>query len=95
MFEAFQKEQDAIVDEQITATQHYSEHYQTLSDADSLEYVNALLVRDKKMNDLRTRWLAKFQSIIPIGMAARAIQLDRHLGQVAQVQPSARIPLVH
>jgi Spy/CpxP family protein refolding chaperone len=95
MFETFQKEQDAIVNEQITATQHYSEHYQTLSEADSLEYVNALLVRDKKMNDLRTKWLAKFQSIIPSGMAARAIQLDRRLGQVAQVQLSARIPLVH
>jgi hypothetical protein len=95
MFETFQKEQDAIVDEQIEATQRYSEHFGTLKDTDSLEYVNALLVRDKKMNELRTKWLGKFQAVIPAGVAARAIQLDRRLGQVAQVQLSARIPLVH
>jgi hypothetical protein len=46
------------------------------------------------MNKLRAKWLTKFQSVLPAGLAARAIQLDRRLGQVAQVQLSARIPLV-
>jgi hypothetical protein len=46
------------------------------------------------MHALRIKWLAKFQSVLPSKMAARAIQLDRRLGQVAQVQISQKVPLV-
>ena len=75
LFEAFQKEQDLIVNEQIQATEEYAKHYQTLSDKDALSYVNMLLARDDKMHALRIKWLAKFQTVLPAGMAARTIQL--------------------
>jgi Spy/CpxP family protein refolding chaperone len=94
MFETFQKEQDVIVNEQIKATEQFALHYQQLSDKDALNYVNALLARDEKMHDLRIKWLAKFQTVLPAKIAVRAIQLDRRLGQVAQVQISQKIPLV-
>ena len=94
LFESFQKEQDAIVSGQLKATEQFAEHYQQLSDKDAVDYVNALLERDQKMHDLRVKWLGKFQSAVPSKIAARAIQLDRRLGQVAQVQISQRIPLV-
>jgi len=94
LFETFQKEQDVVVNEQIQATEQFAQHYQELSDKDALTYVNALLARDEKMHDLRVKWLTKFQSALPAKIAARAIQLDRRLGQVAQVQISQRIPLV-
>ncbi|HEU5135714.1 MAG TPA: hypothetical protein VFU13_11265 [Steroidobacteraceae bacterium] len=94
LFETFQKEQDVIVNEQIQATDQFAEHYQELTDKDALNYVNALLARDEKMHDLRVKWLAKFQTVLPSKIAARVIQLDRRLGQVAQVQISQKIPLV-
>ena len=94
LFGTFQKEQDVIVNEQIKATEEYAKHYQELGDKDALSYVNALLERDDKMHALRIKWLAKFQTVLPGKMAARAIQLDRRMGQVAQVQISQRIPLV-
>jgi len=94
LFETYQKEQDVIVNEQIVATEEYARHYQTLSDKDSLTYVNMLLARDDKMHALRVKWLAKFQTVLPGGVAARAIQLDRRLSQVAQVQISQKVPLV-
>jgi hypothetical protein len=94
LFESFQKEQDVIVSGQFQATEQFAEHYQQLSDKDALDYVNALLERDQKMHDLRVKWLGKFQSAVPSKIAARAIQLDRRLGQVAQVQISQQIPLV-
>jgi len=94
LFGTFQKEQDVIVNEQIKATEEYAKHYQELGDKDALTYVNALLERDDKMHALRIKWLAKFQSVLSSKMAARAIQLDRRLGQVAQVQISQRVPLV-
>ncbi|MET0656896.1 MAG: hypothetical protein ABW110_01915 [Steroidobacteraceae bacterium] len=94
LFETFQKEQSAIVDGQIKATQKYAEHFGKLSDAEALEYVNALLDRDAKMHDLRVKWLTKFQTVLSPKMAARAVQLDRRLGQVTQVKLSSEIPLV-
>jgi hypothetical protein len=94
LFEQFQKEQDAIVNEQINATKQFAEHYQTLTDKDGLSYVQALLARDQKMHDLRVKWLGKFQKAVPGNIAARAIQLDRRVGNVSQVQVSSQIPLV-
>jgi Spy/CpxP family protein refolding chaperone len=94
LFEAFQKEQDAIVNEQIQATEQFAQQYQELSDKDALHYVNALLARDEKMHDLRVKWLTKFQTVLPTKIAVRAIHLDRRIAQVAQVQISQKIPLV-
>ena len=47
------------------------------------------------MNDLRAKWLPKFQTILPGGLAARAIQIDRRIGQLSQAVLSSQIPLVH
>jgi len=94
LFEAYQKEQDAIVNEQINAVKSYADDYQELGDAEALAYVKSLLGRDQKMLDLRTKWLEKFQKAVPAKIAARAIQLDRRLSNVGQVQLSQQVPLV-
>ena len=94
-FEQFQKEQDVIVNDQINAIRSYADHYKELSDADALAYVKATLERDQKMLTLRLKWLEKFQKVVPTKVAARAIQLDRRLSNVAQIQLSQQIPLVH
>jgi hypothetical protein len=94
MFETFQKEQAVVVDEQVKALKSYADHFKTLSDADALAYVNSLLERDQKMHDLRIKWLKKFQTAVPAKTAASAIQLDRRLGNVTQVQLSSQIPLI-
>jgi hypothetical protein len=94
LFTQFQSEQEAVMNGQIVATQKYSDNFASLSDADALDYVNALLSRDKAMNDLRVAWLTKFQTVVPPKVAARAIQLDRRLSQVAQVKVSSQIPLI-
>ena len=94
LFEQFEKEQDAVVKGQIESIDQFASHYQDLSDKDALTYVNALLDRDQKMHDLRVKYLAKFQTVVPVKMAARAIQLDRRLGLVGQIQISQKIPLV-
>ena len=96
LFKDYQKEQNVIIDAQIEAVKKYSEHYQTLNATDAVAYVKSLLDRDQKMDALRVKWLSKFQSGgISGGTAARAIQLDRRLSQLAQAQLSSEIPLVH
>jgi Spy/CpxP family protein refolding chaperone len=95
LFEQYQKEQDMIVNEQIDAIKAYADQYKELSDADAIAYVKATLDRDQKMLNLRLQWLEKFQKAVPVKTAARAIQLDRRLSNVAQIQLSQQIPLVH
>jgi len=94
LFEQYLKEQDVVVNDQIKATKEYADHFQTLTDADAVTYVKALLARDQKMLNLRMKWLEKFQKAVPAKIAARAIQIDRRLSNVAQIQVSHQIPLV-
>jgi Spy/CpxP family protein refolding chaperone len=94
LYEAYQKEQDQTVEGQLKATQKYGASFQSLNDADALAYVTALLERDQKVHDLRIKWLAKFQTVVPPKVAARAIQLERRMGLVTQIKLSSQIPLV-
>ena len=75
LYETYQKEQRAIVDGQLKATQDYGAKYAHLTDAEALQYVNALLTRDQKIHDLRVKWLAKFQAARDRG--------SRHSGRTA------------
>ena len=94
MYEQFQREQNSIIDEQGKAVAEFSKKYEALTDADSLAFINAQLQRDRKMLDLRVKYLAKFQTVLPSGLAARAIQIDRRISNAGQVLLSSQIPLV-
>jgi hypothetical protein len=94
LFEGFQKEQATVVDVQVKALKEYADHFDTLSDAEALTYVNALLEGDRQMHELRVKWLKKFQEAVPARTAATAIQLDRRMSHVTQVQLSSQIPLI-
>ena len=95
VFNQYQKEQNVIMDEQLKGVQKYVESYNTLDDAGALALMTAHLDRDARMNALRTRWLKEFQSVLPVKIAARAMQIDRRLSNVAQLEISSKIPLIH
>jgi hypothetical protein len=95
LFEKYQKEQNAIIDAQVKAIQQYAAKYDKLSGNDAVTFVKALLDRDAKMEALRAKWLETFQTVLAPTTAARVIQIDRRLSQLAQAQLSSQIPLVH
>jgi len=95
VFDKYQKEQNVIMDDQLKSIQKYAESYQTLDDAGALALINALLDRDAKMTTLRQQWLGEFQKVVPAKIAARAVQIDRRLSTLAQLQISSQIPLIH
>ncbi|MDQ8037631.1 MAG: hypothetical protein REI12_09425 [Pedobacter sp.] len=94
MFESFQKEQKKIIEAQLKALLKYRDTYQNMSDKEALAYANSLLARDQQIHDLRVKYLAKFQTVVPAHTAARAIQLDRRLGLVGQLKISTQVPLI-
>lgn len=94
LFQQFQDEQNATIDSQLKATQKYADNIAKLTEADAVAYVTALLERDQSIHGIRIKWLKKFQSVVPAGTAARVIQIDRRLSNVAQLKLSSMIPLV-
>jgi Spy/CpxP family protein refolding chaperone len=95
VFNAYQKEQNVIMDEQLKGIQQYVAGYDSLDDAAALALMKAHLDRDAKMNALRQKWLGEFQKVLPGKLAARAMQIDRRLSLVTQVELASRIPLIH
>jgi Spy/CpxP family protein refolding chaperone len=95
IFDKYQKEQNVIMDEQLTSIQKYVDTYQALDDAGALALISAHLDRDAKMTALRQHWLSEFQKVVPAKIAARALQIDRRLSMLAQLEISSQIPLIH
>ena len=95
MLDAYQKEQNAVIDAQLKGMLRYLERGDSLSDQEALELMNAHFQRDAEMNALRQKWLLEFQKVLPTKLAVRAMQIDRRLSMSAQVFAASRIPLVH
>lgn len=94
VFETYQKEQNAIMDEQMKGIQAYVDGFDKLDDAGALALIKAHLDRDRRMTALREKWLGEFQKVLPPKLAVRVIQIDRRISNAHQVEFSARIPLV-
>jgi Spy/CpxP family protein refolding chaperone len=95
VFNAYQKEQNGIIEDQLRDIKKYVEGYDSLTDASALALMQAHFTRDTKMNALRQKWLGEFQKALPTKLAVRAMQIDRRLSLAAQAEVTSRIPLVH
>jgi Spy/CpxP family protein refolding chaperone len=95
VFNAYQKEQNAIIDEQLKGIQKYVASADSLDDATALALMSAHFDRDAKMNALRQKWLSEFQKVLPTKLAVRAMQIDRRLSLASQMEIASHIPLAH
>jgi Spy/CpxP family protein refolding chaperone len=95
VYDAYQKEQNVIMDDQLKGIQRYIESVDTLDDAAALGLINAHIDRDARMAALRKKWLGEFQKVLDARTAARVMQIDRRLSLSHQVQFTTKIPLVH
>lgn len=94
MFDQFQQEQSAIMDEQMRGIQTYISNSETMDDGSVRLLIDAHLDRDANMAALRKRYFAEFQTVLTMKQAARVIQVDRRLGLAHQLEFTQQIPLV-
>src|SRR4029453_14873420 len=85
LFEAYQKEQNVIMDEQLQGIQRYIENYEKLDDAAALGLINAHFDRDARMPAPRRKLLAEFQKTLNTKLAVRVMQIDRRLSLAHQM----------
>jgi len=95
LYEAYQKEQNVIMDEQLRGIQRFIENFDTLDDAGALGLAHAHLDRDARMAALRQKWLGEFQKALNTKLAVRVMQIDRRLSLAHQVMFTSKIPLAH
>lgn len=95
VFEKYQKEQNALIDEQFKIIKQYADTYEKLDDAGALALMNSHLEGNSKMLALRKKWLGEFQKVIPARLAVRAMQIDERLSLAAQFEIASEIPLAH
>ena len=95
VFKRYQSEQKEIIDAQIEAVRQYARDYETLTDEQAVAYVTSLLERDQKIHDLRVKYLAEYQKVLPADKAARVIHISRRLGLAGQAKLASVIPLVY
>ena len=93
VFENYQREQNAIMDDQLKSVQWFVENFEKADDAAAMKLINAHLERDTKMTALRQHWLGEFQKVVGTKLAVRVMQLDRRLSLVHQAFIASQIPL--
>ena len=95
IFELYQKEQNAIMDDQLKSVQWFIEHFEQADDAAALKLIKAHFERDAKMNALRQTWLDAFQKVLGTKLAVRVMQIDRRLSLAHQAYVTSKIPLAY
>ena len=93
MFSAYQKEQGVILDSQLKGIQEFIEKFDTLDDAAAMTLTKSHFGRDSEMVRLREKWLGEFQKVLGAKLAVRAMQIDRRVSLVQQLQLTTKIPL--
>jgi len=93
VFDRYQKEQAAIMDDQLKSIQWFIENFEKADDAAALRLINSHFDRDTKMVALRQKWLGEFQKVIGTKLAVRVMQIDRRLSLVHQAFVTSKIPL--
>lgn len=94
VYDAYQKEHRAIIEEQLMGVQRYIEAFDTLDDAGALALIKAHLDRDERLDALRQKALVDLQRAVGTKLAARAIQIDRRLSLAHQLEIVSKIPLI-
>jgi Spy/CpxP family protein refolding chaperone len=95
IFEQYQKEQNAIMDDQLKTVQSFVDNFDKADDAAAMRLINAHFDRDTKMVTLRQKWLTEFQKVVGTKLAVRVMQIDRRLSLAHQALITSRIPLVY
>jgi hypothetical protein len=95
LFEAYQNEQNVIMDDQLKSLQQYIDGFDRLDDAGALGLFSAHFDRDARMNALRKKWLSEFTNVLGAKLAVRVMQIDRRLSLAHQLEFATRIPLAH
>ena len=94
IYAGFQKELDAIWDTRLANVKKYAETYQSMSDGVADEIAASGLTNEGQMTALKKKYHAQFKAALGAKRAARWLQVETALGNLAMLQLLSQVPLL-
>jgi hypothetical protein len=94
IYQGFQKELDAIWDVRLSNVKKYAETYQTMTDAGADQLAVSALSNEQQLTALKKKYHAQFKSALGAKAAARWLQAETLLNNLAMLQLLSQVPLL-
>ena len=94
IYQGFQKELDAIWDVRLTNVKKYAETYQSMTDSVADQIAGSALTNEQELTALKKKYYAQFKSAFGAKTAARWLQVETTLGNLAMLQLLSQVPLL-
>jgi len=94
IYQGFQKELDAIWDVRLANVKKYAETYQSMTDPIADQIAGSALTNEQQVTALKKKYYTQFKSAIGAKAAARWLQVETALGDLAMLQLLSQVPLL-
>jgi len=94
VYNEYAEAQHGIADKRLAVIMDYAKNYNTLTDADAKGLTERMMQIEDDTQDLRKKYLPKFQSVLGAKRAAKFYQVDNRLTMIINVQLASEIPLI-
>ena len=94
LYSGFQKELDAIWDVRIANVKKYAETYTSMNDAGADQLAVSGLSNEKQLTALKQKYYGQFKTAMGAKVAARWLQAETAINNLAMLQLLAQLPLM-
>lgn len=94
VYDQYIQETIAINDVRWSVMKDYSTNYDKMTDQLAEDYIKKSADADRKLIELREKYVAKFEKVVPSKKAALWYQIDRRLDLLINLQLSTLVPAV-
>jgi hypothetical protein len=94
IYQGFQKELDSIWDVRLTNIKKYAETYQAMTDPVADQIAGSALTNEQQLTALKKKYYAQFKSVLGAKSAARWLQVETTVNNLAMLQLLSQVPLL-
>jgi hypothetical protein len=94
IYRKYEVELAAINDKKIALIKDYMAHYETLDDKHAKELAQSVMDVDQSTLDLRKKYFAELEKVLPAKIVTRFLQIERRLQLLVDVQISSDLPTI-
>jgi len=94
VYEGYQKEKTGLWDQRIANIKKYAASYEKMTDAVADDLANTALGIEAQQTAVRKKYYALMKTALGAKVAARFLQVENMLGQIAGLQINSEIPLI-
>ena len=94
IYREYESERSAIGDQIVGLLKNYADHYDRMNDTVADQLANQLLSIERQRNDLKKKYYERVKSGLDAITAARFLQVENQLENLADLQVAAQLPVV-